>query len=367
MGITNKTRKQGSAAAVKMRNISGAVKINTKAPKSRLISAGVEKETIRIEKIELEDLELFNKFSSPFANIKDIIANEFEVDISVRGNVLLVKGNSRNVGVCAGFIHDLINLYKNGKVVTDNDLIRLAKLKIENPESDIGTQIYPTILITPRKKVITPKTANQKKYTDAIYKNDIVIGVGPAGTGKTYLAMACAISLFQKKLFDRIILTRPAVEAGEKLGFLPGDISQKINPYLRPLYDALYEMLEFEKAIKLIESDVIEVAPIAFMRGRTLNNSFIILDEAQNATNEQMKMMLTRIGSGSKIVVNGDITQTDLPYDKESGLITASKILMNIAGIEVVNFDRADVLRHKLVQNIIKAYETNEISRISKK
>ena len=367
MGITNKTRKQGPAAAVKMRNISGAVKINTKAPKSRLISGGVEKETIRIEKIELEDLELFNKFSSPFANIKDIIANEFEVDISVRGNVLLVKGNSRNVGVCAGFIHDLINLYKNGKVVTDNDLIRLAKLKIENPESDIGTQIYPTILITPRKKVITPKTANQKKYTDAIYKNDIVIGVGPAGTGKTYLAMACAISLFQKKLFDRIILTRPAVEAGEKLGFLPGDISQKINPYLRPLYDALYEMLEFEKAIKLIESDVIEVAPIAFMRGRTLNNSFIILDEAQNATNEQMKMMLTRIGSGSKIVVNGDITQTDLPYDKESGLITASKILMNIAGIEVVNFNRADVLRHKLVQNIIKAYETNEISRISKK
>ena len=367
MGITNKTRKQGPAASVKMRNISGAVKINTKAPKSRLISGGVEKETIRIEKIELEDLELFNKFSSPFANIKDIIANEFEVDISVRGNVLLVKGNSRNVGVCAGFIHDLINLYKNGKVVTDNDLIRLAKLKIENPESDIGTQIYPTILITPRKKVITPKTANQKKYTDAIYKNDIVIGVGPAGTGKTYLAMACAISLFQKKLFDRIILTRPAVEAGEKLGFLPGDISQKINPYLRPLYDALYEMLEFEKAIKLIESDVIEVAPIAFMRGRTLNNSFIILDEAQNATNEQMKMMLTRIGSGSKIVVNGDITQTDLPYDKESGLITASKILMNIAGIEVVNFNRADVLRHKLVQNIIKAYETNEISRISKK
>jgi phosphate starvation-inducible PhoH-like protein len=367
LGITDKTRKPEYAAAVKMRNVPGALKTNAKAPKSRLISGGAEKETILIEKVELEDLELFNKFSSPSANIKDIIANEFDADISVRGNVLLVKGNSGNVAVCAGFIRDLINLYKNGKVVTDNDLIRLAKLKIENPGSDIGTQIYPAILTTPRKKVITPRTANQKKYTDAIYKNDIVIGVGPAGTGKTYLAMACAISLFQKKLFDRIILTRPAVEAGEKLGFLPGDISQKINPYLRPLYDALYEMLEFEKAIKLIDSDVIEVAPIAFMRGRTLNNSFIILDEAQNATNEQMKMMLTRIGSGSKIVVNGDITQIDLPYDKESGLITASKILMNIAGIEVVNFNGTDVLRHKLVQNIIKAYETNEISRFSKK
>ncbi len=345
----------------------GAVKTKTKAPKAPLIYGGIEKETVGIEKIELEDLELFNKFSSPSTNIRDIIASEFGVDISVRGNVLLVKGNSGNVGVCAGFINDLINIYKNGKVVTDNDLIRLAKLKIENPKSDIGAQIYPVILITPRKKTITPRTANQKKYTDAIYKNDIVIGVGPAGTGKTYLAMACAISLFQKKLFDRIILTRPAVEAGEKLGFLPGDISQKINPYLRPLYDALYEMLEFEKAIKLIESDIIEVAPIAFMRGRTLNNSFIILDEAQNATNEQMKMMLTRIGSGSKIVVNGDITQTDLPYDKESGLITAGKILKGITGIEVVNFDRTDVLRHKLVQNIIKAYEANEISRISKK
>ncbi len=343
------------------------VKTVPKASKPRLISGGGEKESTRIEKVALEDIDLFNKFSSPSAHIKNIIETEFEVNISVRGNLLLIKGNESNVAVCGRFIYDLLNLYKNKAVITDNELVRLAKLKIENPEVNIGTQIYPSILITPRKKVISPRTANQKKYTDAIYKNDIVIGVGPAGTGKTYLAMACAISLFQKKLFDRIILTRPAVEAGEKLGFLPGDISQKINPYLRPLYDALYEMFEFEKAIKLIESDIIEVAPIAFMRGRTLNNSFIILDEAQNATNEQMKMMLTRIGSGSKIVVNGDITQTDLPYDKESGLVTASKILMNIDGIEVVNFNRTDVLRHKLVQNIIKAYETNEISRISKK
>ncbi len=322
---------------------------------------------IEIGKIELEDIDLFNKFSNPSANIKDIIEAEFGVHISVRGNELLVRGGRQNVGVCTSFIRDLLNLYKTGDVVNDNDLKRLSKLKIENPQINIASQIYSPILLTPRKKIIAPRTPNQKKYTDAIYKSDVVIGVGPAGTGKTYLAMACAISLFQKKVFDRIILTRPAVEAGEKLGFLPGDIAQKINPYLRPLYDALYEMLEFEKAIKLIETDVIEVAPIAFMRGRTLNNSFIILDEAQNATNEQMKMMLTRIGSGSKIVVNGDITQTDLPSDKESGLITAGRILRNIAGIEVVNLDRTDVLRHKLVQNIIRAYETNEISRIPKK
>jgi phosphate starvation-inducible PhoH-like protein len=367
LGITNKARKHGHAAALKTRDVSGAAKTMPKSPKSRLTSGAGEEEPVYIEKIELEDIDLFNKFSNPSANIKGIIETEFKVYISVRGNVLLVKGNEDGVRVCSRFIRDLLNLYKTNAVIADNDLIRLARLKIENPEANIGAHIYPSILVTPRKKVISPRTANQKKYTDAIHKNDIIIGVGPAGTGKTYLAMACAISLFQKKLFDRIILTRPAVEAGEKLGFLPGDISQKINPYLRPLYDALYEMFEFEKAIKLIESDVIEVAPIAFMRGRTLNNSFIILDEAQNATNEQMKMMLTRIGSGSKIVVNGDITQTDLPYDKESGLITASKILMNIAGIEVVNFDRTDVLRHKLVQNIIKAYEANEISRISKK
>ncbi len=320
-----------------------------------------------VEKVELGDINLFNRFSNPSVNTINIIEYEFSVDISIRGNILLISGEKENVNDCVAFIYDLINLYKTKADISDDDLIRLAKAKVENPGVNIHTQLYSHVLITPRKKVIAPRTANQKKYVDAIYKNDIVVGVGPAGTGKTYLAMACAVSLFQKRLFDRIILTRPAVEAGEKLGFLPGDITQKINPYLRPLYDALYEMIEFDKAIKLIETDIIEVAPIAFMRGRTLNNSFIILDEAQNATNEQTKMMLTRIGTGSKIVVNGDVTQTDLPLDKESGLITASKILDNIEGIEVIHFNRTDALRHKLVQNIIKAYETNEISRIPKK
>jgi len=312
-----------------------------------------------IEKIELTDIDLFNSFSNPSVNTISIMENEFLVEVSVRGNILLISGDKEHVANCVSFVYDLISMYKAGKIITDGDLRRLIKVKIKNPKENITSYFYEPILATPRKKLIAPRTINQKRYVDAVYNNDIVIGVGPAGTGKTYLAMACAVSLFQKKLFDRIILTRPAVEAGEKLGFLPGDIAQKINPYLRPLYDALYEMIDFDSAMKFIESDIIEVTPIAFMRGRTLNNSFIILDEAQNATNEQMKMMLTRIGSGSKIVVNGDITQTDLPSDKESGLITASRILNNIKGIEVVNFNRTDVLRHKLVQNIIKAYETN--------
>ena len=312
-----------------------------------------------IEKIELEDMDLFNKFSNPSSGIKSLIESEFDVDMSVRGNTVIVKGLKKNIRTAVFFIKDLLNLFKTNQTVTDADLKRLAKLKMGSPEINVAAHLYPSILLTPRKKNITPRTPNQKKYTDAIFKNDVVIGIGPAGTGKTYLAMACAISLFQNKVFDRIILTRPAVEAGEKLGFLPGDIAQKINPYLRPLYVALYEMTEFEKAMRLIETDIIEIAPIAFMRGRTLNNSFIILDEAQSATNEQVKMRLTRIGSGSKIVVNGDITQTDLPSDKDSGLIKASKILKNIDGIEVINFDETDVLRHKLVRDIIKAYEKN--------
>lgn len=324
-------------------------------------------EPVLIEKIELEDIDSFNKFSNLSPDVIKAIERYFLVTVSVRGNILFIKGEREKVKLCSSFFTELIDRYKKNPIFTDDDFIRIIKEKVKNPGESIESHVYESILTTPRKKIIAPKTINQKKYIEAIYSKDIVIGVGPAGTGKTYLAMACAIALFQKKLFDRIILTRPAVEAGEKLGFLPGDITQKINPYLRPLYDALYEMLDFEKAIKYTETGVLEVAPLAFMRGRSLNNSFIILDEAQNSTNEQMKMILTRIGSGSKIVVNGDITQTDLPSGKESGLITASRILKNIKGIEVVNFNRSDVLRHKLVQDIIKAYETNQISRVSEK
>ncbi len=330
-------------------------------------SKNKEESRTLIEKVELENIDLFQRFSSPSSNILNILEEEFSINAYIRGNILFIKGEKENVKACLAFTTELIGLYRAGSFLSNDDISRLAGEKIKNPQESVGSHIFENILITPRKKAIAPRTLNQKKYVDFIYRKDIVIGVGPAGTGKTYLAMACAISLFQKKLFDRIILTRPAVEAGERLGFLPGDISQKINPYLRPLYDALYEMLEFEKAIKYIETDIIEVAPIAFMRGRSLNNSFIILDEAQNATNEQMKMVLTRIGSGSKIIINGDITQTDLPSGKDSGLITASRILKDIDGIEIVHFTGQDVQRHKLVQDIIKAYETNEIYKIPEK
>jgi len=214
-----------------------------------------------------------------------------------------------------------------------------------------------TVFITSKKKAIAPKSQAQKNYIDAMRQHDIVFGIGPAGTGKTYLAMAMAVSALSKGIVDRIILTRPAVEAGETLGFLPGDLTDKVDPYLRPLYDALHDMMRFEKVANLMQQGIIEVAPIAFMRGRTLNDSFVILDEAQNTTSEQMKMFLTRIGFNSKAVITGDITQIDLPSHKLSGLVEAKEILAEIDGIEFVFFSQRDVVRHKLVQNIIMAYE----------
>ena len=219
------------------------------------------------------------------------------------------------------------------------------------------------IYISSNKQVISPKSINQKQYIDSIRKYDIVIGIGPAGTGKTYLAMAMAIANLVKKAVKRVVLTRPAVEAGEHLGFLPGDLYEKVNPYLRPLYDALHDMMDFDDASRMIQRGVIEVAPLAFMRGRTLNDSFVILDEAQNATTEQMKMFLTRLGFSSKAVITGDVTQTDLPEGKLSGLIEAREILQGIEGIRFVYFNRDDVVRHPLVQEIIDAYDRTEQRR----
>lgn len=230
----------------------------------------------------------------------------------------------------------------------------------DGDESSLKELFTNNIPVSSKKRFIIPKNANQKKYIEAIKEYDIVVGIGPAGTGKTYIAMAMAINAFMKKQISRIILARPAVEAGEKLGFLPGDMYEKINPYLRPLYDALFDMMNAEKASKLIERGVIEIAPLAFMRGRTLNDAFIILDEAQNTTGEQMKMYLTRLGFNSKTVITGDITQIDLPESKESGLVEADRILKDIEGIKCIYFSKNDVVRHKLVQDIIRAYELDE-------
>jgi phosphate starvation-inducible PhoH-like protein len=233
----------------------------------------------------------------------------------------------------------------------------------EDDMADLRTIFLDTVFVTSKDQAISPKSRAQKEYIDAIRNNDIVFGIGPAGTGKTYLALAMAVSALSKGLVNRIILTRPAVEAGEALGFLPGDLADKVDPYLRPLYDALHDMMKFEKVSSLLQRGIIEVAPIAFMRGRTLNDSFVILDEAQNTTSEQMKMFLTRIGFSSKAVITGDITQIDLPSNKPSGLIETKNILGNIQGIRFAFFSKADVVRHKLVRDIIRAYEELEIEK----
>ena len=235
-----------------------------------------------------------------------------------------------------------------------------------NDRADLKKIFLDTVFITSKKTTITPKSPAQKEYIDAMRKYDIVFGIGPAGTGKTYLAMAMAVSALTKGVVDRIILTRPAVEAGEELGFLPGDLAEKVDPYLRPLYDALHDMIRFEKVANLMQKGAIEVAPIAFMRGRTLNDSFIILDEAQNTTPEQMKMFLTRIGFNSKAVITGDITQIDLPMERTSGLIQAKNILQGIDGLKFVFFSKTDVVRHRLVQDIINAYEQLDAAKNNK-
>jgi len=245
-------------------------------------------------------------------------------------------------------------------VLQPDDISHALTALRHSPDTPIKELLSNAATIVTKKRFVAPKTPTQKSYIEAIETHDIVIGIGPAGTGKTYLAMAMAVSALLKKEVSRIILARPAVEAGEKLGFLPGDLQEKVNPYLRPLYDALYDMMDTDKASRLVERGTIEVAPLAFMRGRTLNDAFVILDEAQNTTSEQMKMFLTRLGFGSKAVVTGDITQIDLPTGKASGLVEAMKIVSGVEGISFVHFDDRDVVRHKLVQQIVKAYEAHQ-------
>src|SRR5437762_4402537 len=295
-------------------------------------------------------------FGTRDENIR-LIESGLGVSTSLLDSFIEIQGDEPNVSRAERILEDYVSLVSEGHVFTNGDLNSYFRVVTEDADVNLRALVSSGRQRNFGKKVLAPKTVNQRRYLEAIERNDLVFGVGPAGTGKTYLAVAMAISALIAKKVSRIILTRPAVEAGERLGFLPGTLQEKIDPYLRPLYDALYEMLESEKVEKYLERNTIEVAPIAFMRGRTLNDSFIILDEAQNSTSEQMKMVLTRQGFNSKMVVNGDITQIDLPGGKRSGLIDATEVLKGVQGISFIQFDDKDVVRHTLVQRIVKAYE----------
>jgi len=309
------------------------------------------------------DLELTRHlFGEHNGNLKRI-AEALDVKIHARGNTVHIQGEPIVSSLGKKILDQLYGLLKEGYPIYENDVDYAIRVLTEDDTADLRSIFLDTVYVTSKDRAITPKSRAQKEYIDAIRNNDIVFGIGPAGTGKTYLAMAMAVSALSKGIVNRIILTRPAVEAGEALGFLPGDLAEKVDPYLRPLYDALHDMMRFEKVSGLLQRGIIEVAPIAFMRGRTLNDSFIILDEAQNTTSEQMKMFLTRIGFSSKAVITGDITQIDLPSNKQSGLIESKKILADIQGIEFAFFSKRDVVRHKLVQDIIRAYEELEMEK----
>ncbi len=292
-----------------------------------------------------------------------MVEQRLGLKISTKGNTLQIRGDEPDVFLAQRLFSELYGLLKKGYPLYDNDIDFAIRFLKENQEAGLQEVFLDAVYVTSQKRVITPKTQNQKEYIEAIRKFDIVFGIGPAGTGKTYLAMSMAISALMKNEVIRIVLARPAVEAGEKLGFLPGDLYEKVNPYLRPLYDALHDMMNFEKATKLVQRGIIEVAPLAFMRGRTLNDSFVILDEAQNTTSEQMKMFLTRLGFSSKAVITGDITQIDLPEGKTSGLVEAQRLLTGVEDIAFIHFNKKDVIRHPLVQKIIKAYEELEEKR----
>ncbi|MBK5101388.1 MAG: PhoH family protein [Desulfobacteraceae bacterium] len=312
------------------------------------------------KKLSFPDPELIRSLCGQHNTHLHLLEKKTGVSVHARGNVLLLKGGEWEVELADKVLNQLYGLLKANYPVYLNDVGYAIRILSGDQSADLKKIFRDEVYISSKKKIIAPKSINQKEYIDSIRKFDMVFGIGPAGTGKTYLAMAMAISSLVKKEVNRVVLARPAVEAGEHLGFLPGDLYEKVNPYLRPLYDALHDMMDFENASRLIQQGVIEVAPLAYMRGRTLNDSFVILDEAQNVTPEQMKMFLTRLGFSSKTVITGDITQIDLPSGQTSGLIEAKEILKDIEGIQFVFFSREDVIRHPLVQEIIDAYERLE-------
>jgi len=317
-----------------------------------------------VKKISLPQQGIETLYGAHDGNLKHI-ESLLGVAIRTQGDELIVEGEKSAEQRVERIFDQLKTLMAEGYELRNGDVKTAAQLIVDDGGVDLRDYFLKGGQKQPEgtKRRVNPKSTNQRRYLDAIEKYDIVFGVGPAGTGKTYLAMAQAVSFLLAKKVSRIILARPAVEAGEKLGFLPGDLQEKVNPYLRPLYDALYDMMDVERATRLVERGTIEVAPIAFMRGRTLNDAFVILDEAQNTTSEQMKMFLTRLGFGSKAVVTGDITQIDLPHPGKSGLVEALKIVKDVEGIGFIYFDEKDVVRHKLVQQIVKAYDAFSGSR----
>lgn len=314
-------------------------------------------------KLTLADINLASQLFGEHNRNLTRIGDALDIKVHARGNTVFIKGDPDIGRLAQNILEQLYGLVQENYPIYPNDIDYAINILSGDDKIRLKDIFLDTVFISSQKRPIAPKNPNQKAYIDAIRGFDIVFGIGPAGTGKTYLAMAMAVAALSKKIVTRIILTRPAVEAGEALGFLPGDLAEKVDPYLRPLYDALHDMMRFEKVANLMQQGVIEVAPLAFMRGRTLNDSFIILDEAQNTTSEQMKMFLTRIGFGSKAVITGDITQIDLPAERPSGLIETTKILQGIDGIRFVFFTKKDVVRHKLVQKIIRAYEDLDAQR----
>lgn len=329
----------------------------------RLRSEEMTKEQVRAEKrvsmpIGEEIQQLFGRKDE----VRKLIEEALQVKLVARNGLVIIQGQADDVAVGEQVVSELVSALTRGEKVTPQDVKLALRLFMKKEEEEFKRIQGELIEVSPKKRHVRPKGPGQRRYIEAIRHHDIVFAIGPAGTGKTYLAMAMAVSALLKHEVNRIILTRPAVEAGEKLGFLPGTLYEKINPYLRPLYDALYDMIEMERVTRLIEMGTIEIAPLAFMRGRTLNDSFIVLDEAQNTTSEQMKMFLTRLGFGSKTVITGDITQVDLPTGRPSGLIEVQGILKGIEGIKFAYLGDEDVVRHELVQQIVRAYELRQTS-----
>lgn len=313
--------------------------------------------------IEVDNQQSLVALSAPHSQVLSELARESGAQVNLRGNTILLSGEDPNVEVAGRFLQDALKLLSSGVQLGASDVARSVRSLRDNPEGSLVSLLDETVAISTRKKPIVPKGVAQRHYLSLIRAHDLTFGIGPAGTGKTYLAMAMAARALLNREVKRIVLTRPAVEAGERLGFLPGDLIEKINPYLRPLYDALHDMIDFEKVEQMRARGQIEVAPLAFMRGRTLSDAFVILDEAQNATSEQMRMFLTRLGFNSKAVVTGDVTQTDLPRGARSGLREAERLLNGVEGIAFCRFGDRDVVRHPLVQRIVVAYEAEDRRR----